>query len=117
MDVGVVAGMARCALEPEPSFRVVLGHRPDHAELDVRDRPFHEPVGVDYAERVLPRIESTDLRHDGPVPVKVEPGEDRGSHRVAGLPVLWAQRVAGGGGDDELLKTASGRPIAPCPEY
>ena len=48
-------------VEEVPALGVVGRHRADERELDLRDLLLDDPVGVDHAERVLPRVEARDL--------------------------------------------------------
>ena len=66
VDVGVVVGMRERGVEEVPPFRIVARHRPDERELDVAVGRLHDPVAVDHAERVLPRVEARDLAHERP---------------------------------------------------
>src|SRR5215210_3932562 len=72
LDVGIRSGVFERAMEELPALRIVCGHRADQRELYLRDLLGHLPVGVDHADRVLPRIEAGDLRDHRPIDVDSE---------------------------------------------
>ena len=61
VDVRVAVGVRDGRVEVVPALGVVGGHRADQRELHVGPLLLDQPVGVDDAERVLPRVEARDL--------------------------------------------------------
>src|SRR2546430_3095730 len=92
VDIRIIAGVPRRPLEPEPTLRIVLRHRTDHEELNVRDGLLHQPICVDHSERVFPGIESAHLTDDRSGWLKLEPSEDRVPFIRCDLTILRAQR-------------------------
>ena len=76
VDVRVARGVGDGLVVELPALRVVVRHRADERELDVRMLLLHEPVRVDHAERVLPRVEPRDLREQRPRDVDPELVDD-----------------------------------------
>jgi len=94
----------RAVCEPQPPFRIVLRHRGDHEQLDVRDRFLDEAVGVDDAQRILPRIEATDLADHRAVRIERETGHDLPPLLLPYLSILWAQGIDRRGGHDPMAE-------------
>ena len=92
------------ALVVVPALRVVVGHRADERELHLGEAALHLPVGVDHAERVLPRIEPRDLGEERALDVDAELVDD--VRRVLGRQrhVLRHQRIDRRWPDDRHLQ-------------
>ena len=76
VDVRIAVGVLDGAVVVVPAFRVVVRHRADERELHLGKLLLHRAVGVDHAERVLPRIEARDLRQQRPLDVDAELVDD-----------------------------------------
>src|SRR5881396_771298 len=76
VNVRIIARVPGRALEPQPAFRIVAGHRGEQQELHLRNLLLHEPIRIDDAERIFPWIEAADLTDYGPVEIDVEPRQD-----------------------------------------
>ncbi len=62
VDVGIAGGVADGLVVEVPALGIVVRHRPDERELDLGVPLLDHAIGVDHAERVLPRIEAGNLR-------------------------------------------------------
>ena len=72
MDIGIAVGVCDRGVEVVPSFRIVGRHRADQRQLHVGHLLLDQPVGVDHAERVLPRIKARHLAQQRPIDVDSE---------------------------------------------
>ncbi len=61
VDVRVAVRVRERRVVEVPALGVVGRHRADERELHLRPLLLDQPVGVDHAERVLPRVEARDL--------------------------------------------------------
>ena len=104
---GSPAAYSSVVVEELPALGVVGGHRADERELHLGHLLVHDPVGVDHAERVLPRVEARDLADQRPVDVDAELVADE--RRVLGRErhVLRRQRVDRGRADVRRLPSFS----------
>ncbi len=72
VDVGVAVGVGHRLVEELPALGVVGGHRTDQRQLHLGDVLLDQPVGVDHAHRVLPRVEARHLAQQRAVHVDSE---------------------------------------------
>ncbi len=94
VDVGVVPGVGEGRGVELQALRVVVRHVAHQRQLHVRHALLHQPVGVDHAQRVLPRIEPGDLGHQRPAAGDPEPALQDVTGQRPGQPlVLRRQRV------------------------
>ena len=75
-DVRIAVRVRHGLVVELPALRIVVRHRADERELHRRVLLLHEPVRVDHAERVLPRIEARDLCQQRSVDVDAELVDD-----------------------------------------
>ena len=110
-DVRVVGRILDRAVVVLPPLRVVMRHRPDERELDVRVSLLHGPIGVDHAERVLPRIEPRDLRQQRAAGVHAELVDDVLRVLARERHVLRRERIDRGRPDERLGKAVNLRHV------
>ena len=96
-DVRVVARVRHRPVVEVPALGVVVRHRADERQLHVRPLRLDDPVGVDDAERVLPRVEARDLGQQRTLEVDAELVDDvRGVLRGQGHVLGGEGSIAGG---------------------
>src|SRR5262249_41697255 len=67
LDIRVVACIVFGALIVLHAFRVIVGHRASHDKLDARELTLDTAVDINYAQRILPRIEARYLNESGTI--------------------------------------------------
>ena len=72
VDVRIAVGVRERGVVEVPALGVVRRHRADQRELHVGPLGLDQPVRVDHAHRVLPRVEARDLAHHRPRRVDAE---------------------------------------------
>ena len=90
---GSPSGVLERAVVVVPALGVVVRHRADERQLHLGHLLLDEPVGVDHAERVLPRVEARHLREQRPLDVDAELVDDVGRVLRRQRHVLRCERI------------------------
>ena len=78
VDVRIALGVGDGLVVVIPALGIVVGHRADEGELNLRKALLYLPVSVDHAQGVLPGIEAGNLSQQRPLDVDSELVDDVG---------------------------------------